>query len=832
MAGAIVQTAKQSSALGTVTATFPSATTPGNTIVIGFAADDYNGTPDAGWQQKTGCEQQVFHGGYLWYRISTGETSVQYTIGSASNSAFVVAEISGLDTTDPYDTSNGQSTTSGGQASYTTPAITPSTGDRFLVAFMGGSVNSNLSAQSWGTWLNSFTAIDSQGSGGSGTNDLVGLAYRRVTGNGSTTYSSGATASLVLQSRSGIIISFKEAAASGTSLTGSSKTTASPTIGAPSFTAVRNVSASGLTRSANTIGAPALIAVANLPIASTFTRSANTIGAPGLAPVFNLTASNLPTSAATVGAPTLIAVNNVAASNLTTSTPSVAAATIGQIHALSASQVATTAPVVGSPAAISLMLLSASTLTTTAANIAAPTLTPRHELLAASLTLSLALGAPALTAVNGISASPLTLSLTTLGTASLAPVFNVAASNVGISAPTVSAATLNLIINAAVVNLPVSSPSFTRPALQAYDNLDAAGLETTSVVVNAATIAVTAHLTAGNVQTQATTIGTPEMVGVVLAEVGTVETSALVIGSATLGQRHALSVAGLATDSPVMPNLQVFLTGEIAAVNLVTAASSIGAPDLVERVSHLGSASFQSAAPSIPAVSFKQVHVLASEDVQLGAPIFDSATLVQTHVLTGASVSVQTEIGVPEFVQVSAFEAVEIEASAQLSPLSVGIQYNASVPEIVVDVSVGTVSMYIVGQTGAASLVLSSPGLGLPTLGTTGALTAASLVKEAPVFSPFLFDNGFRDLAAANLSVTPLVAAPPISQKHVLSNAVFAPTYPIVPSPLMLNRFGLEPLHYTQVVGVRKYSKGVIAGKFTRGKATVVGRPIHRRETA
>lgn len=211
MAVALVKSAKGTSALATTTASFASATTAGNLIVLGFAADDYNGTPGAGWTQSTGMEQQTFHGGYLWWRISTGETNFSYTIGSATNSAWVIAEFSGVDAT-PYDISAGNLQNSSSAASYSTPSITPSTGNRLLVGFLGASEPTNLSAYSWSSWLNSFTGIDSIGSGGGGTNDLAGLAYRAVTGNGSTGYSTGATPSGFTQTRSGLIISFKEAA--------------------------------------------------------------------------------------------------------------------------------------------------------------------------------------------------------------------------------------------------------------------------------------------------------------------------------------------------------------------------------------------------------------------------------------------------------------------------------------------------------------------------------------------------------------------------------------------------------------------------------------------
>ena len=89
---ALVKSAKGSSALATTTASFASATTAGNLIVLAFASDDYNDSPGAGWTQSTGMKQQTFHGGYIWWRISTGETSFSYTIGSATNSSWIPAE--------------------------------------------------------------------------------------------------------------------------------------------------------------------------------------------------------------------------------------------------------------------------------------------------------------------------------------------------------------------------------------------------------------------------------------------------------------------------------------------------------------------------------------------------------------------------------------------------------------------------------------------------------------------------------------------------------------------------------------------------------------------
>lgn len=215
MAWSIAQSSEGTSTSATVTATLPSSPTSGNLIVLAFASDDYNGTPNTGWTQSTGMEQQTFHGGYVWWRISDGSNSFQYTIGSATNSAWVLIEISGNSAT-PYDISAGQFAQSSG-GSYTTTNLTPSTGDRLLVAMIGGSQIASVNMSGDLTaWTNSFTHIRSSGpASGSGTKDMLGVGYRVVTGDGSTAFSTGATYPTALESRSGLIIAFKAAAAGG-----------------------------------------------------------------------------------------------------------------------------------------------------------------------------------------------------------------------------------------------------------------------------------------------------------------------------------------------------------------------------------------------------------------------------------------------------------------------------------------------------------------------------------------------------------------------------------------------------------------------------------------
>jgi hypothetical protein len=164
-------------------------------------------------------EQQTFHGSYIWWRISDGSNPPgSYTIGSATNSAWVLAEFSGVDAT-PFDISNGTFTqTNTGPTTQATPSIVPTTGNRVLCAAVNASNTASMTAYA-PSWNNSFTAIDSTGTAAGGTDDGCALSYRLVTGNGSTGYTTTGSIAQSSQSRSGLIISFKEGAAAGTTLT-------------------------------------------------------------------------------------------------------------------------------------------------------------------------------------------------------------------------------------------------------------------------------------------------------------------------------------------------------------------------------------------------------------------------------------------------------------------------------------------------------------------------------------------------------------------------------------------------------------------------------------
>ncbi len=255
--GDVVQSNEGTGSTATTNATLSSSPTAGNLIVLAFAGDDYNGTPNSPWTQPTGGEQQTYHGGYLWYHISDGSNSYQYTIGSNSPSVWVIAEIEGPFDSTPLDVSNGTLSTAGGN-SLATPSVTPSTGDRAALATYGASSGSALNTRT-ATFSNSFTTIRDIGASTGGTKDFIALGVRTLTGNGSTGYTTTGTISAggSPDSQSAIIAVFKKGAGGGgsQSITGALYTNSNTFYGATVAPGTATVSGGLFTNSQTFYGA-------------------------------------------------------------------------------------------------------------------------------------------------------------------------------------------------------------------------------------------------------------------------------------------------------------------------------------------------------------------------------------------------------------------------------------------------------------------------------------------------------------------------------------------------------------------------------------------------
>lgn len=201
------------------TASFGFTATAGRLLVLTVTGDDYNSGNPTGYTLSSGCEQEGYAGDYVWWKVAAGgETSVQYVLGSAVRSSWTVEEWSGLEAS-PYDTSAGQFANTGFY-SYSTPAVTPTTGERLLLARMFGMAPAD-DITDVASWTNSFAESDEQINNGANPRQIIGTAHRSVTGNGSTTFDTSGTfsggAAPPVQHAAGILIAFKIAAGGGPS---------------------------------------------------------------------------------------------------------------------------------------------------------------------------------------------------------------------------------------------------------------------------------------------------------------------------------------------------------------------------------------------------------------------------------------------------------------------------------------------------------------------------------------------------------------------------------------------------------------------------------------
>lgn len=200
------------------------ATTAGNTILI-FANGAGTITTPSGFTSRS--PQVNIQGLYLFEKLVASGTSADtptLTMSGAYNATWQIAEYSGLTA---FDVSSGNNSGQVAGGSKPTPSITPTTGARTLVAFMGvtGSSASITTFASGDpqSWTNSFTGQDSSarlGGGGAGNDSMVGGWAQQlgVTGNGVTTFSTAATFTPTggTGAPATIIASYTEAAAGAT----------------------------------------------------------------------------------------------------------------------------------------------------------------------------------------------------------------------------------------------------------------------------------------------------------------------------------------------------------------------------------------------------------------------------------------------------------------------------------------------------------------------------------------------------------------------------------------------------------------------------------------
>jgi hypothetical protein len=177
---------------------------------MAVVSDSYISTPPTGWTLNSNSTNATFFGQYVYTKIAAGgESSWNVTMNVAACLTWVVFEVAGAEGS-PFDGAAAQYVQSSG-STYTSANLTPTAGERLLIAVFAGSLN-GTTLQGVTDWTNAFVEVaDGWTKKVSGVNDTVGVASRVVLADGTTSYNTGVTYanSASPQARGAIMLSLK-----------------------------------------------------------------------------------------------------------------------------------------------------------------------------------------------------------------------------------------------------------------------------------------------------------------------------------------------------------------------------------------------------------------------------------------------------------------------------------------------------------------------------------------------------------------------------------------------------------------------------------------------
>lgn len=179
----------------TMSVTLPSSTSPSSIVALFVAGNTTVPTP-GGWTLR---ESQVNAMGHYLFTVPGGANSWSITT-DAGLGTWYVAEIDG----GTYDMSASANETSGAFP-YTTPVLTPSAGNRLLLASVA-SLNV-FNSRTVDSWTDGFTEVADM-CNEAADNPVQGVAERVVVADGIAGYQTTATFSDASSGRSAIIASF------------------------------------------------------------------------------------------------------------------------------------------------------------------------------------------------------------------------------------------------------------------------------------------------------------------------------------------------------------------------------------------------------------------------------------------------------------------------------------------------------------------------------------------------------------------------------------------------------------------------------------------------
>jgi hypothetical protein len=506
------------------------------------------------------------------------------------------------------------------------------------------------------------------------------------------------------------------------------------------------------------------------------------------APLDNIpAATSLAVNSPDAGAATLTQNHVLAASALTVQPPTLDAAAVGlPAIPLIANSLAATAPSLGTPAMLPIILISASNLATAPPPAVTATFGQEHALTTGAFvpTSPPALTAATLTQRQAFIATALVVPIPTIGSGTFAqtsvlmaisatagtPAFEAGLlGQAGVMTPIPVAAGVPFFGTAtfgqkhliAAINATINPPAFSIVSL-AQQHLIAAPI----VAVNPPVLA-TVTLAQTHALTAAFTVSPPVLGAAVMSQAGVMAAVPLAVGAPVLGtpaftQRHLLVAAGVSAGPPAVAVLALALRVDLTAGALATDAPIIEQRGIGQHHVLLSSPVI-SGQPVVPTAFLGQAGIMAAVPLWIPAPTLPVLALRQRHGFTGNGVAISAPV----------LAAAEYQGRIQLpAPWAVYAGHFQPLPAIL-------------GQTHQLTALTASAGAPRPlpaTLVERETFPAASLVVSAPVLgTPTMAP--IAHCVAVGLAPHPQLGVAQLNQEHKVQIAALSVANPYFGRP-------------------------------------------------
>lgn len=373
-----------------------------------------------------------------------------------------------------------------------------------------------------------------------------------------------------------------------------------------------------------------------------------------------------------------------------------------------------------------------------------------------------------------------------------------------------------------VLDLTSGTPTVGSPLFGQTHSLAASGVSCTPVLASLGMGQIHA-LSAPALTTGAPTLDSPALVvSYSLSPTGL--SAAPVVAAPSLGQIHSISATGLSS-TPVISSVSAVIVRNLIASG-ITASPTLQHAS-ISQIHALSATGIASGTPDVPDLQVFLEGELGVIGISTGSPSIGSPTTGQVHVLTASGITASPAVSVPAFAQQHVTNPTGVTSTPVVASLTLGASYSFAptgisaspvVPQPLLD------QKHILLPTGVDS---ASPTVGSPALTGAHQLSAVGVTSGAPVVSSTQLAQ-IHQLVLQEVTCNPTVGHLEFHQIQPLDLEGFDAQPFELGSPSLVGLTDLMPIGLTTspTVGVPDFYEGYVAANTSRKSTIKANAPI------